>query len=157
MGIGSTFRHSEILAQRSLHRIPHSQLPVAHPRLAGVIEGVKGRMERYKQGTWVSPRQIEEVLHLLVRKSVRAVSKETGISEIRVYQVKRDYTPRLRLRPVSVKPWTDRRHIGPYERKKLQRSRSSGRQSAERGLISSSRWNGHFRLTGGHPVHFRGG
>ena len=71
-------------------------------------------MRKHKNRTRVTAQHIEQVRDLLRFKGVPAVVQETGVSSSKVYQIRRDSTPRLRIRSESVTIWTDGRHIARY-------------------------------------------
>ena len=71
-------------------------------------------MQKHKRGKRVTTQQLGEVRDLLKYKIAAAVARDTGISSSKVYQIKRDYTPRLRIRAESVMIWTDGMHNARY-------------------------------------------
>lgn len=72
-------------------------------------------MGKRKPRTKLHTRELEEVRALLKEgKAVKAIALATGISTSKVYQIRRDYVPRLRILSPSVEVRTDRHHIARY-------------------------------------------
>lgn len=72
-------------------------------------------MQRHRRGHRIRSREFEEVRDLLRQgKTVAAIARQTGISRSKVYEIRRDYVPRLQIQSESVQVWTDRRHIARY-------------------------------------------
>lgn len=71
-------------------------------------------MERHKPRKKLTQAQEQWVLEMLSGKSPRAVARETGVSLRKVYDIRRNLMPRLRLQSVSVALFTDRERIARY-------------------------------------------
>ena len=106
-----------IFPDEGLHKTPQANGELA--QLNGAFYAFplsRGEMDRrHRQHAKVRPREVDAVRAILGEgRSVKEAVRQTGISETKVYQIKRDYVPRLRIEGLSLQARTDRNHIARY-------------------------------------------